>query len=534
MKFLFIAIASIVLGSVTSVKYLGAGINLSGMEFSVGTDGNFHPKGYTPFDSKQIDDFISKKMSIIRIPFGWQFLTPQIGGDFEQDYANQYFGYVDKSLAAGAYTIIDLHNYARWNGKIVGQSEISDDSLVSLWKKIAQKYNDKPKIIFGLMNEPHDLDLNRWKQTVQTVVNAIREIGAKQMILIPGDDWTHAESFPRWYSVMKDVKNPDGSFENLILELHAYLDDGSGTQSSCKQNTVDQLQKVQQILKQDNRQAMLTETGGGSDQNCATMLKQQLGYLTSQPEQFIGFTIWAAGSITNGVNLNLDNPAGLSLFNEAVKLFDTIEVKKPDADKTSEAPKSSSAPASSSNSISSSSTISPSKVSSSTTANSAVNANSKATSKVAPLSPSTMANTMSSSAKPSKSTSPAESSSPAQSSATTDSPVVPKGNSSLVKVDANLNAIKSSSTVVITNTVYVCPAATQAIVTITSTLFQCAASPVVPEVKNYHEEDCVYESIIGVDKLLYCNNKSVNPAQLFLVPAPAPAPAPAPVPVPVI
>lgn len=62
------------------------------------------------------------------------------------------------------------------------------------------------------MNEPHDLDVNKWSvqlslsglrsqltiraSTIQAAVNAIRAAGAKtQMIAIPGTVWQHPEAY---------------------------------------------------------------------------------------------------------------------------------------------------------------------------------------------------------------------------------------------------------------------------------------------------------------------------------------------------
>ena len=59
-------------------------------------------------------------------------------------------------LKTGAHCIIDIHNYARWNGKIIGQGGPSDDDFASLWGQLAQKYAKEDNVVFGIMNEPHD------------------------------------------------------------------------------------------------------------------------------------------------------------------------------------------------------------------------------------------------------------------------------------------------------------------------------------------------------------------------------------------
>lgn len=36
--------------------------------------------------------------------------------------------------------VLDLHNYARWNGGIVGQGGPTDAQLANVWEQLAKKY----------------------------------------------------------------------------------------------------------------------------------------------------------------------------------------------------------------------------------------------------------------------------------------------------------------------------------------------------------------------------------------------------------
>ena len=74
------------------------------------------------------------------------------------------------------------------------------------------------------MNEPHDLDIYTWRDTLQEVVKAIRDAGAtKQWILLPGKDYSSAGAF-RYNSAdaLNTVTNPDGSTDNLFFDVHRY------------------------------------------------------------------------------------------------------------------------------------------------------------------------------------------------------------------------------------------------------------------------------------------------------------------------
>ncbi|KAL9112299.1 MAG: hypothetical protein Q9227_003417 [Pyrenula ochraceoflavens] len=197
---------------------------------------------------------------------------------------------------------------ARWNGGIIGQGGPTNDQFVSLWTQLAQKYASNSKVVFGVMNEPHDgktilkaawkivsqgrllilknavPSITTWAATVQAVVTAIRNAGAKsQLILLPGNAYTSAQQFVSNGSLdaLKAVKNPDGTTTNLIFDVHKYLDsDNSGTHVECTTNNVaDTFTPLAASLRAINRQALLSETGGGNVQSCVTDLCAQIQYL---------------------------------------------------------------------------------------------------------------------------------------------------------------------------------------------------------------------------------------------------------------
>lgn len=120
------------------------------------------------------------------------------------------------------------------------------------------------------MNEPHDIpDITLWAESVQAAVTAIRTAGATtQLILLPGNDWTGAQTFISNGSgaALSTVKNLDGTNTSLIFDVHKYLDsDGSGTHTECTADHVsDTFEPLATWLREQGRQAMLTETGGGN------------------------------------------------------------------------------------------------------------------------------------------------------------------------------------------------------------------------------------------------------------------------------
>lgn len=276
-----------------------AGVNIAGFDFGCGTDGtcntakvyppvtNMPPYYSNPDGAGQMNHFYKDDhMNIFRLPVGWQYLVNnQLGGNLDSTNLGYYDQLVQSCLSTGAYCILDIHNYARWNGAIIGQGGPSNDQFVSVWKQLAQKYASQPRIWFGIMNEPHDVpSITTWAATVQAVVTAIRNAGAtSQFISLPGNDWQSAGAVITDGSAaaLAGVKNPDGSTTNLIFDVHKYLDsDNSGTHTECVTNNIDgAFAPLATWLRQNGRQAILTETGGGNTASCQKYMCEQIAYM---------------------------------------------------------------------------------------------------------------------------------------------------------------------------------------------------------------------------------------------------------------
>jgi hypothetical protein len=66
-----------------------------------------------------------------RLPFGWQYMVGnnQASTSLDATFLSQYDTLVQGVLKSGGYAMLDLHNYARWNGGIVGQGGPSDANV---------------------------------------------------------------------------------------------------------------------------------------------------------------------------------------------------------------------------------------------------------------------------------------------------------------------------------------------------------------------------------------------------------------------
>ena len=103
-----------------------------------------------------------------------------------------------------------------------------------------------------------------------------------QLILLPGNNWTSAETFVSNGSAdaLNKVTNPDGSITGLIFDVHKYLDfDNSGTNAECTTNNVaNAWAPLAAWLRCHGRQAFNTETGGGNVASCEQFMCEQIAF----------------------------------------------------------------------------------------------------------------------------------------------------------------------------------------------------------------------------------------------------------------
>nr|OQO27363.1 hypothetical protein B0A51_05068 [Rachicladosporium sp. CCFEE 5018] len=300
----------------SSGKVQYAGVNIAGFDFGCGTDGTCNTAtNVNPGSSgiAQMKHFVTDDgLNAFRLPVGWQYLVNnQLGGTLNSANLANYDNLVQGCLSSGAaLCIVDIHNYARWNGGIIGQGGPTNAQFASLWSQLATKYKGNTKIAFGLMNEPHDLNVATWAQSVQAAVTAIRQAGATgNKILLPGSDYTSAAQFISNGSGpdLLAVKNLDGSTTNLIFDVHKYLDsDNSGTHTNCVTDNAAAFQTLGNWLRTNKRQAILSETGGGpNDSSCLQYVCSQLDVLNSYSDVYLGWTGWSAGAFDSTYTLTL-------------------------------------------------------------------------------------------------------------------------------------------------------------------------------------------------------------------------------------
>lgn len=289
------------------------GVNLAGAEFNHDKLPGRHTFDYIWPSSDDIQRSANAGFTVIRLPFLWERMQPELGGPLN----NQELNYLDKVVSAAKVynikVILDPHDFGGYSGMVIGTPELSTEQFIDLWRKLATRYKDSPNVIFGLMNEPFKQSALEWADIAQTTVTAIRKTGASQLILVPGTHWTGAHSWlsrgisPSNAEALKPLVDP---LNHFAFDLHQYFDDNSsGTHASCVSEDVgvERLQQVTNWLKANNKKGFLGEFGSSTEPVCLKALDNTLAYLKQNQDVWIGWTYWAAGKWWGNYMFSIDS-----------------------------------------------------------------------------------------------------------------------------------------------------------------------------------------------------------------------------------
>lgn len=294
-----------------SVQYKG--VNLSGAEYAgCAKTGVRYGYDYIYANTADVDAFLALGMNTFRLPFCWERLQSALMGSLDAAELSRIDALVKHITGAGAYVVLDLHNYARYRDTVLTASgTVTAEKLANVWQQLATHYRDNNKVIFGLMNEPHDITSEFWLGAVNTTIAGIRGTGAKNLILVPGVAWTGAHSWtstsygtPNSVSMLKLVDSEN----NFAYEVHQYLDsDSSGTSSSCVDASIgaNRITAFSNWARANHVRGFLGEFSGGRNDTCYSAIANLLTAITNDPAVWAGWTYWSAGAWQSNYMFNI-------------------------------------------------------------------------------------------------------------------------------------------------------------------------------------------------------------------------------------
>lgn len=278
------------------------GINVAGAEFGkvpgkFGTD-------YAYPSPKTVQFFADQGFNLIRLPFRWERLQPELGQPLDVAELGRLKATVEFATRLKLAVALDTHNYAKrrlpsdgWaNAHLIGSEAVPTASFVDFCGRLATEFKDNPSVMFGIMNEPTSIKAPEWLPIVNAALVATRQAGATQLALVPGVNYTGAHSWARsGNEIMSDAVDPGN---NMAIEVHQYLDDdSSGTKPESVSRSVgtDRIQAFQDWARKKGVKAFLGEFGAGPDEQSLAALDGLCAMMRDNADVWMGWAAWTGG-----------------------------------------------------------------------------------------------------------------------------------------------------------------------------------------------------------------------------------------------
>jgi endoglucanase len=303
--------------SSTSIKLKA--INLSGAEYSSSDVHAAVNVKYTYPNNAEIDYYQSKGFTAIRLPFSGPRLQPVNMGELNLVELARIKAVVDYAASKRMYVILDPHDYGAKYDSSVQKSRMiaTKDGLPAsqfgnFWKRVALAFKAYPNVIFGIMNEPHVQTAAQWKAAADYAIYGIRKAGAKQLILIPGTNWTAAWAWEK--SGNAAVWQGYSGHGAVAFEVHQYLDsDSSGTHSTCSTGkTARALDNISAWARANKVKLFLGETGWAQNDTCLAEGAAMAKYMGTNSDVWMGLAYWSGGKWVSQKYMFMLTPSSLT------------------------------------------------------------------------------------------------------------------------------------------------------------------------------------------------------------------------------
>jgi endoglucanase len=278
------------------------GVNLSGLELNPAQlPGRLNLDFVAP-TQVELAQAQAAHFTLIRLPVEWARLQPRLSAPLDPAMLATLKATIAAAERDGLQVVIDIHDYGSYRGAQIGSPSVPVSAFADLWTRLARVFAADPRVIFGLMNEPHDIDAVAWAATEQTALCAIRAAGARNLVLVSGTGWDGAHNF----TTGADYGTPNAAAlaklqdpaNNMAIELHQYLDaDFSGSHPDCTdpQNASALIAPATDWLRAHHRKAFLGEVAASGSPACLASLSAILGAVDAASDAWLGWAYWAGG-----------------------------------------------------------------------------------------------------------------------------------------------------------------------------------------------------------------------------------------------
>ncbi|WP_144949161.1 cellulase family glycosylhydrolase [Pseudomonas oryzihabitans] len=266
------------------------GLNFSGATFAAQVLPGVNDRNFIFPAESHFQQWSAKGVKLVRFPILWERLQPSMGVNLDPTYA----GLIDRTLGYaqkyGVKVILDLHNYARYQGKVIGAGEVPYEAFQNLMTRVAQRWGTHAALYgYDIMNEPHDA-VSNWPTAAQYGIDGVRVVDSTHPIFIEGNGWADTTRWPQWNDALLKLKDPAN---NLIFMAQAFFDTSLNVATLSPSYGVERLKPFVSWLKTNNKRGFIGGFGvPDTDARWLPILDGMLAYLK---QNCIPATYWAAG-----------------------------------------------------------------------------------------------------------------------------------------------------------------------------------------------------------------------------------------------
>lgn len=287
------------------------GINLAGAEFGAdkalpGT----YLKHYIYPGEADFKRYAERNLKLVRLPFRWERIQPRLNGELNSAELARMMTALDHAKKYNMQVILDMHNYYRYFGKMIGSNEVPVSAFADAWRRIAQKVANHPAVHgYGLMNEPHTTN-GKWPAAALAAAKSIRTVDSTHWVVVAGDRWSSAFHWPSYNTQLVNDPWMRDSKNNLVFEAHLYFDkDYSGYYTNRKEVYDPMIGVVRakpfvEWLSKNKLRGFIGEHGAPDFSPSAIVATDNL--LKYLNQHCIPSTYWAAGPWWGDYALSLD------------------------------------------------------------------------------------------------------------------------------------------------------------------------------------------------------------------------------------
>ena len=198
------------------------GLNIAGAGFASGVLPGKHGTNYFFPRKGYFAGWQSKGIRTIRFSIIWERLQPTLNGELDNLYAGLLAGTFDEAAIYGMRVILDIHNYGRFRGEVIGTPAVPIAAYQDLMERIARRWGNHQALYgYDIMNEPYGSADAYWPAVAQAGIDAVRKHDHKSLLFIEGRSWSSSARWPRLNDDLLALHDPA---DKLVFSAHAYID----------------------------------------------------------------------------------------------------------------------------------------------------------------------------------------------------------------------------------------------------------------------------------------------------------------------